>query len=160
MNIIRFYIILVVFVLCTSELTAQSKLVINDQDYFEMPGLDVTLFSDFYPEGHQSGVTIIQHGVRVAANGDVRLEISPGQWAPVPKKGKFKVDRENQTLIQRLWYPDSSRSQRGHNPIEYPDLHFKYDVKVTAFEGAGFKITIDLDKPLPKKWIGRVGFNL
>ncbi|MEJ2543420.1 MAG: glycoside hydrolase family 9 protein [Calditrichaceae bacterium] len=148
------------FLFFTTEISAQTNLIINDQDYLEMPGLNVTLFSDFYPEGHQSGVTIIQHGVRVAANGDVRLEISPGQWAPVPKKGELTVDRENQILIQRLWYPDSSRSQRGHNPIKYPDLHFRYDVKITALERARFKITIDLDKPLLKEWIGKVGFNL
>jgi endoglucanase len=162
LRILNFSILLVIifFLFFTTEISAQTNLIINDQDYLEMPGLNVTLFSDFYPEGHQSGVTIIQHGVRVAANGDVRLEISPGQWAPVPKKGELTVDRENQILIQRLWYPDSSRSQRGHNPIKYPDLHFRYDVKITALKRARFKITIDLDKPLLKEWIGKVGFNL
>jgi hypothetical protein len=29
------------------------------------------VFEDIYPEGHQGGVEIIQHGVRVATNGDV-----------------------------------------------------------------------------------------
>ena len=52
-------------------------LAINDKDYFEMQGLNVTVFSDIYPDGHQTGVTVIQHGSRVAANGDLRLEISP-----------------------------------------------------------------------------------
>jgi endoglucanase len=139
---------------------AQTNLELNEQDYFEMPGLNVTLFSDFYPEGHQSGVTIIQHGIRVAANGDVRLEISPGQWTPVPKKGKLTVDRENRTMTQRLWYPDSSRSHRGHNPIKYPNLHFKYSVNVMALKETSFKIIVDLDEPLQEQWVGRVGFNL
>ena len=49
----------------------QGKLTINDQGYFEMPGLDVIVFDDYYPIGHQSGITIVQNGVRVAANGDI-----------------------------------------------------------------------------------------
>ena len=31
-------------------------------------------FDDFYPAGHQSGVSIIMHGKRIATGGDVRLE--------------------------------------------------------------------------------------
>ncbi|HEX9974334.1 MAG TPA: cellulase N-terminal Ig-like domain-containing protein, partial [bacterium] len=125
-----------------------------------MPGLNVMVFSDIYPEGHQTGVTIIQNGIRVAANGDVRLEPSPGQWSPVPKAGKLTVDREHQKITQRLWYPDSSRNRTGFNPIDYPDLIFQYEVTVTALDGCSFKITVDLDEPLPEEWIGRVGFNL
>ena len=53
--------------------------------YFRNMGVDVMAFSDFYPEGHQSGVTIIMHGSRVATNGDIRFEQTPGQWQPVPK---------------------------------------------------------------------------
>ena len=44
----------------------------------KVQGLNVMVFDDFYPEGHQGGLTIIQHGTRVAANGDVRLEPTPG----------------------------------------------------------------------------------
>ena len=43
-----------------------NDLTINKKEYFEMPGLNVMVFNDFYPEGHQGGVTIIQNGVRVA----------------------------------------------------------------------------------------------
>ncbi len=58
-----------------SSLSLADELAINDKDYFEMQGLNVTVFSDIYPDGHQTGVTVIQHGSRVAANGDLRLEI-------------------------------------------------------------------------------------
>jgi len=138
---------------------AQQSLIINDQDYFEMPGLNVIVFSDFYPEGHQSGITIIQHGTRVAANGDLRLEPSPGQWSPIPAKGKRTVSKETNTITQQLWYPDSNRNRRGFNPIDYPDLAFKYWIKVTALEKNSFRVTVDLEKPLPAEWIGKVGFN-
>lgn len=138
----------------------QNRLEINDLDYFEMNGLDVTVFSDFYPEGHQSGVTIIQHGTRVAANGDLRLEATPGQWSPVPKAGESKIDRENRTITKTLWFPDSSRNRTGYNPISYPDLVFTYHVNVKGLEGNSFKVTVDLESPLPDEWIGRVGFEL
>jgi endoglucanase len=134
-------------------------LVINEQEYLEMPGLDVTVFHDTYPEGHQGGVTIIQNGVRVAANGDLRLEPTPGQWQPIPKVGARTVDRAAGRVSVALAYPDPDRNRKGFNPIEYPDLTFSYRVHVIP-EGRAFRIVVDLDQPLPQEWIGRVGFNL
>ena len=131
-----------------SSVALADELVINDKDYFEMQGLNVTVFSDIYPDGHQTGVTVIQHGSRVAANGDLRLEISPGQWSPVPVGGKQTVDKKTQTITQTLSYPDPSKDRKGFNPIIYPDLKFTYDVKVTALDENQFKITVDLEKPL------------
>ncbi len=139
---------------------AGQPLKINQEGYFHKSGLDVTVFSDYYPDGHQSGVTIIQHGNRVAANGDLRLEPSPGQWSPVPKAGPRSVDTENQKITQVLWYPDSSKNRRGYNPVIYPDLRFTYQVHVTAGEDGSFHIAVDLDEPLPEEWTGKVGFNL
>ena len=138
----------------------QETLTLNEKEYFHTNGLDVTVFSDYYPDGHQSGVTIIQHGNRVAANGDLRLEPSPGQWSPVPKGGKRTVDPENQSITQVLWFPDSSKNRRGFNPIIYPDFSFRYSVVVTALEGSSFKVTVNLEEPLPEEWVGKVGFNL
>ncbi|MEJ2298175.1 MAG: glycoside hydrolase family 9 protein [Woeseiaceae bacterium] len=106
---------------------AVADLRLNERGYFESPGLDVIVFSDIYPEGHQTGVTVVQHGVRVAANGDLRLEASPGQWSPVPRAVERRVDEKEQTL--------------------------------TPATGNAFRITVDLDKPLPEDWVGRVGFN-
>ncbi len=139
---------------------AQESLQLNEQGYFHTPGLDVTFFSDYYPEGHQSGLTIIQHGTRVAANGDLRLEPSPGQWSPVPKGGKRLIDRKNQQISQTLWFPDSSKNRRGFNPVIYPDLQLTYQLHVTPLEGNSFKIWADLKEPLPEEWVGKVGFNL
>ncbi len=139
--------------------TLADALKLNDQNYFEMQGLNVTVFSDIYPDGHQTGVTVIQHGSRVAANGDVRLEISPGQWSPMPVGGKQTVDKKSQSISQTLSYPDPSKDRKGFNPIIYPDLKFSYDVRVTALKDNQFKITVDLEKPLPKEWVGKIGFN-
>lgn len=140
-------------------LPAQAELRLNESGYFEAPGLNVIVFDDIYPEGHQTGVTVIQHGVRVAANGDLRLEASPGQWSPVPKAGERTVDRDSQSISQAMAYPDPSRDRKGFNPIVYPDLNLGYSVRVTPLKGNAFRIVVDLDEPLPDEWVGKVGFN-
>ncbi len=134
-------------------------LKINKKDYFEMPGLNVMVFSDYYPEGHQGGITIIQNGVRVAANGDLRLEVSPGQWQPVPGIIDKVIDTINNEITVSLSYPDSNRIKSPFNPVTYPDLFLKYCVKVKA-AGSSFYIAIDLEKPLPEEWNGKVSFNI
>ncbi|MFH0759440.1 MAG: glycoside hydrolase family 9 protein [Bacteroidota bacterium] len=143
-----------------SSLSAQEALQLNEKEYFHKAGLDVTFFSDYYPEGHQSGVSIIQHGNRVAANGDLRLEPSPGQWSPVPKGGSRIVDKEKQTITQTLWFPDTSKNRVGFNPVIYPDLTFRYQVHISAAGDGSVNVSVDLEEPLPREWIGKAGFNL
>ncbi|MFT4076423.1 MAG: glycoside hydrolase family 9 protein [Asticcacaulis sp.] len=139
---------------------AEPNLKLNDKGYFEAPGLNVTVFADIYPDGHQTGVTVIQHGVRVAANGDLRLEPSPGQWSPMPAgDGQPVVDATTNSVSQALHYPDETKNRKGFNPIDYPDLNFSYKVRVTPLEGNSFRVSVDLDKPLPRDWEGKVGFN-
>jgi len=153
-------LLLPVILLLFSIASGQESLELNDRGYFHMNGLDVTVFSDFYPDGHQSGVTIIQHGSRVAANGDLRLELSPGQWSPIPAGAPVRIDESTRTISKTLWYPDTARNRRGFNPIIYPDLQFRYRVQVSPAGGSSFRVRVDLEELLPGKWIGRVGFNL
>ena len=131
---------------------------INSLEYLEMRGANVMLAHDFYPESHQGGVGIIQNGIRVATNGDLRLEPTPGQWQPVPKVGERQVDLETQTISIKMTYPDEDK-KTGFNPIVYPDLDFSYTLKITP-AGKAFKIIVDLDRPLPKEWVGKVGMNI
>jgi endoglucanase len=139
---------------------AGPQLKLNSLGYFEAPGLNVTVFADIYPDGHQTGVTVIQHGVRVAANGDLRLEPSPGQWSPMPAGGAQSVDASANTVTQTLSFPDPTKNRTGFNPIDYPDLKFTYRIRVTPVgEGDAFKISVDLEQPLPREWEGKVGFN-
>ena len=135
------------------------ELRLNELEYLEMPGLNIMLAHDFYPESHQGGVGVIQNGLRVATNGDLRLEPTPGQWQPVPKVGKRVVDRARQEVSVRMEYPDPEKNRRGFNPIIYPEVSFAYTVRIRPAGGA-FKIIVDLDRPLPDEWAGRVGFNL
>jgi endoglucanase len=153
----------------------KTGLFINDQDYFEMPGLNVLVYQNTFLEGHQGGVEIIQHGERVATNGEIRLSPAPGQWQPIPQIGEgfskegvspqtialeiLVVDRATHTISMPCSYPEKSRDRKGFNPIIYPDLHIAYTVRVQA-QGQAFTITVDFDEPLPAEWVGRVGYSL
>ncbi len=152
-------LLLVVFVLILYIRIPAQNLVVNQDEYFEMPGLNVMVFYDIYPEGHQGAVGIIQNGTRVATNGDIRLEPTPGQWQPLPVVGKRQVFPEKNEIMVTCSYPDESRNRKGFNPIFYPDLEFNYNVRVIG-EGQKIRIIVDLNKPLPQEWIGKVGFNL
>ena len=147
--------VLVATILSMHSYAQQFKL--NEAGYFNREGVDVMAFSDFYPEGHQGGITIIMNGQRIAANGDIRLEPTPGQWQAVPKQLSRKVN--DNSIETTLCYPDSSRHLTGFNPMIYPDLQLKYSVRLEA-DGDGLVVTVDLDKPIPEKFVGKVGFNL
>jgi hypothetical protein len=127
--------------------------------YFFCGGVNVMAFDDIYPEGHQSGVSIIMHGNRVATNGDIRFEQTPGQWQPVPKQGERILDEETNTIKTSLSYPNNERHLRGFNPMIYPDFVFDYTVSVKG-EKESVVVTVDLSKPVPKQFSGKLCFNL
>ena len=151
----HFSIILAVVWATLSASAQQFKL--NDSGYFNCEGIDVMAFSDFYPEGHQGGISLIMNGQRIATNGDIRLEPTPGQWQAVPKQLSRKVNDSN--IETTLCFPDSSRHLTGFNPMVYPDLQLHYTVRLEA-DGEGVIVNVDLDKPVPDRYLGKVGFNL
>lgn len=114
-------------------------------------------FDDIYPEGHQGGVCVIMNGHRIATNGDIRMEATPGQWQPVPKQLDRKLD--GNSITATLCYPDSSRHLTGFNPMIYPDYNLTYTVRVES-KGKNIEVTVDLDRPVPQALLGKVGFNL
>lgn len=142
--------------LAAQQLAAQS-FELNQQGYFNCEGVDVMAFDDFYPEGHQGGVSLLMNGRRIASNGDIRLEATPGQWQPVPRK----LDRKQtaSSITTTLCFPDSTRHLTGFNPMIYPELQLKYEVMVEA-DGDDILVTVDLDSPIPSYLIGKAGFNM
>jgi endoglucanase len=132
---------------------------LNKLEYFENGGVNVMAFQDIYPEGHQGGVAIIMHGIRIATNGDIRLDETPGQWQPIPKQKSRVADLSKNLITAQLTYPDSAISGKGFNPITYPDLYFNYTVNTRA-EGPSIVVTVDLDRPVPPEFIGKVSFNM
>lgn len=150
--------ILVSLVLLLSVLIAGAQdFKLNNSGYFNYEGVDAMAFDDFYPEGHQGGIAFIMNGKRVATNGDIRFDETPGQWQPVPKKLDRKVVGEK--IITSLCFPDSSRHETGFNPMVYPDLQLFYTVSLEP-SGKGFLVTVDLDRPIPEELVGKAGFNL
>jgi hypothetical protein len=101
--------------------------ILNDQEYFERPGVSVLVFHDYYPEGRQGGLEIIQHGERVAALGDVRLEAVPGQWGLLPSAGQRVIDRD---------------ASRAEVPARFEKSGIAYRVRVEP-DGEALRITVD-----------------
>lgn len=143
--------------ICLANMMFAQKFELTESGYFKNRGVDVMAFDDIYPEGHQGGVSVIMNGHRVATNGDIRLEATPGQWQPVPKQLSRTLDANSITAT--LCYPDSSRHLTGFNPMIYPDLNLKYTVR-TESKGDYIEVTVDLEKAIPQEFLGKVGFNL
>ncbi len=134
--------------LCAVSVIAEETLTINDQQYFEKRGLDVFVFSNQYNgmffDEKTAGVEIIHHGVRTATGGAVRLSPTPEQWDPIPKVADRKVDPTTNTIEVTL---------------RYEDYDFDSRLVVTP-DGAGFKVAVYVDKPVPADLEGRAGLNL
>ena len=132
---------------------------INEKGYFENYDANVMVFSDVYAEGHQGGVTIVTAGDRRAASGDVRFEISQGQWQGLPRQRARVVDNAKNEIRVTLSYPDSSKHLSGFNPAIYPDFEFNYTITVRG-EGPSVIYSVELDKPVPERFAGKLGLNI
>ena len=120
---------------------------INDAGYLEKRGLNVFVFNSHYGlfgDEKLSGVEIIQHEVRTATNGDVRLDPTPEQWDSIPQFLRRNIDRKQNSIEAFL---------------RYPSFDFNYSVKVQPVKD-GVNISVILEKELPASLIGRAGFNL
>ena len=126
---------------------AQS-LTLSPAETLEAQGLSVIVdqnqFSPIFFDEKNAGIQIVLHGERIATDGAVRLDRTPEQWAPVPAfLGRSRGAEPNQVVVRSA----------------YKDVGLTYTVKVTA-EGDGFRIAVDLDRPLPAALAGKAGFNL
>ena len=141
-----------IFLLSTLILAAVTgkaqDLTLNDLGYFERQGVNVLVYSNSFNGGFNdeknSGIEVIQHGVRSIQGGAVRLNNTPEQWDLVPLMTDRKVDQEKGTIEVAL---------------RYNDYDFDSRVVVTA-KGKAVEIAVWLDKPVPEKLAGDAGFNL
>lgn len=144
---------------CERRAPGAGGFALNERDYFQNRGVGVMVYADNYIDTHQGGVIVISHGNRIATNGDLRLERSPGQWSPMAKLVKREVDHSNGTIRATLAYPDAGKHHTGFNPLHYPDIELTYDLIVTA-DGDAIDIRVDLQQPLPEEWAGVANFQL
>ena len=155
----RLTVVLTILGLSAGLMAEAQTFKLNESGYFENAGTNLMVFSDMYPEGHQGGITLVVNGQRRAASGDVRFEVSQGQWQGLPRLRSRKVDTENNSISVTLSYPDSSKHMSGFNPSIYPDFVFNYTLTVKGV-GDHLEITADIDRPMPEKYVGKLGFNL
>jgi endoglucanase len=118
--------------------------LLNEQEYFSRPGVEVLVFHDIYPEGKQGGIELIQHGERIAAVGDVRLAATPGQWGLLPKMIRRSLDRSVPSATVAMVFEKEQLA---------------YRVRVEPC-GEAICVAVDLEKPLPAELAGRASFNL
>lgn len=155
----RTVIVLVVAIFYAAVGLSQEGLKLNSDNYFSSPFSSVLFFNDSYSEGHQGGIQLILHGERLAANGDLRLEAAPGQWDPFPQVNNITSNSDNEEIRVSLSFPNEKAANRKFNRIYYPNLELDYEIVVSP-EGESFRIIVNLEKDLPKEWLGKVGFNL
>lgn len=101
--------LLTVGLIATTLIQAQD-LKLNNKDYFERQGINVLVFSNSFDGGFNdeknSGIEIIQHGVRTIQGGAVRLNNTPEQWDLVPKMTLRKVNHEKESIEVGLRYEE------------------------------------------------------
>lgn len=134
--------------LMAASFSQAEDLKLNDSCYFERQGVNVLVFSNSFNGGFNdeknSGIEIIQHGIRAIQGGAVRLNNTPEQWDLVPKMTYRKVDREKESIEVGL---------------RYDDYDFDSRLVVTA-KGEAVEIAVWLDKPVPEELAGNAGLNL
>ena len=111
---------------------------------YETASVVILFYHNFYEEGKQGGLEIIQQGTRIAGNGNLRLNPSPGQWDARPENGTPQIADDGVSLMVTCKYP-------------HQDIH--YIVRLTP-EAESLRLVVDLNKPLPVEWSGIAGFNL
>jgi hypothetical protein len=127
---------------------ADFAMQVTDKNYLDTQGFSVFLYdSTYHPvfvDQKNTAMEMILHGQRIATNGDVRLMPTPEQWDLVATLKGRRADKANNRLIANL---------------AFPTFDVSYTLEVAA-EPGGVKVSINLDKPLPPKLVGRAGFNL
>ncbi|MDQ8204226.1 glycoside hydrolase family 9 protein [Pelagicoccus sp. SDUM812003] len=129
-------------------LFAQEPYSLNEESYFEKPGVNVLAFSNppggTFFDAKTSGIEIIHHGERTATNGDLRLLPTPEQWDGMGVLVDRQIDHQTQTITTLL---------------EYPEHELRYRVVVKT-EAGKILASIHLDEALPEHLVGKAGFNM
>ena len=127
---------------------ADFTMKVTNSGYLDTQGFSVilyhTTFHRVFVDQKTTAMEMILHGHRIATNGDVRLLPTPEQWDLVADLKSRDADKVNNRLTALL---------------SFPAYQVDYRLEVAA-EPGGVRVSVNLDKPLPEKLVGRAGFNL
>ena len=141
-------IIAVLCALISCSKTNPGKLEINERGYFETQGVNVLVYSNRYQgvfcDEKTAGIEIVQRGVRIATGGGVRLMNTPEQWDIYSTLTERTIDTLGGVI---------------NCHFKYQDYEFEYDLKVKE-EGVGFRVSVELDNPVPENLVGKAGLNM
>src|SRR5215475_8793713 len=144
----RIFCLLLVLTSALSLFGADFGMTVTDKNYLNTQGFSVFLYdSTYHPvfvDQKNTAMEMILHGQRIATNGDVRLMPTPEQWDLVATLKAREPDKANNRLTANL---------------AFPTFDLGYTLEIAA-EPGGVKVSINLDKPLTQKLVGRAGFNL
>src|SRR5450755_5155325 len=144
----RVCLVLLVLISGPSLFGADFSMTVTDKNYLDTQGFSVMLYDNTYHpvfvDQKNTALQMVLHGQRIATNGDVRLMPTPEQWDLVATLKGRQADKANSRLTASL---------------AFPTFDVSYTLEVAA-EPGGVKVSINLDKPLPPKLVGRAGFNL
>ncbi len=134
--------------LAMSNFVHSQDLELNNLEYFERQGVNILVYSNQFTgnfnDEKNAGIEIIQHGVRSAQGGAVRLSTTPEQWDLVPE------------ILSRIV---NSAGKSIETVLRYEDYDFTSRIVATA-KGKSVEISVYLDEPLPAELVGKAGFNL
>jgi endoglucanase len=140
--------VLLAVTFASNAFAADFAMKVTDKNYLDTQGFSVFLYdSTYHPvfvDQKNTAMEMILHGQRIATNGDVRLMPTPEQWDLVATLKGRQADMANNRLTASL---------------AFPSFDVSYTLEVAA-EPGGVKVSINLDKPLPQRLVGRAGFNL
>lgn len=143
LKIVFSFLLLLLFSRCNTG-TNKSTWSINDQEYLEAQGFNVLVFNDYYPEGKQGGIEFIHHDNRTAANGFINVDLGAGDRFPLPEKARRTIDKNKNEIDAR---------------VDVPEYNISYSIRVWP-ENNLIHLVVDLDRPIPAEWKGKVTFDL
>jgi hypothetical protein len=144
-------------------LWGQSRIKLNDQEYFEAPGFSFLMFHNNYLEGYQGGLQLIQNGERLLDSGELFLIERGGKRVPL-RALRREVDRSasNVTVIGQVG--DTGKSYRlicssdgGHLRIT---ARFEESVDWKRYESAGFHVALYPAAFYSKSYVGETGHGV